>query len=86
VSEAAADFKARLDKAAAALREARRLLGRAEHWPVDEDVLDLHRELRGLIVLAEESYRSGVGLDPWAIDLWLHEHGYKRSPEEEAAR
>jgi len=23
-----------------------------------------------------------AGLDPWAIDLWLYEHGYTRSPDQ----
>ena len=73
------DVKANLKEAERALREAGRLLAQVEgRWTPDADVLDLHREIAGLITLTEESYRSGRALDPWAIDLWLYEHGYKR--------
>lgn len=66
------------------MREAGRLLAQVEgRWSPDEDVLDLHREIAGLIALGEESYRSGVAPDRWAIDLWLYEHGYKHSPDED---
>jgi hypothetical protein len=37
--------------------------------------------VQGLAVLAQECYRNPVpGLDSWAIELWLYEHGYKRDP------
>jgi hypothetical protein len=55
-----AKFKATLGKAAAKLREARRLLAQAERWPVDEDVLDLHRELRGWSCSARRATARGV--------------------------
>lgn len=74
---AAFKYEGKLVSARRSLREALALVEDINQPGDDEDVLDLLWELRGLIVLAEEGYRSGVALDPWAIDLWLHEHGYK---------
>jgi hypothetical protein len=79
-----ADAKAKLKKAERALREAGRLLSQVEgRWTPDEDVLDLLREIEGLTVLGRECVRSGQPLDQAAQELWLYEHGYKRSPEDD---
>jgi hypothetical protein len=73
-----AAFRAELQKAKRYLRDALALANQIDRPGDDEDILDLLRELRGLTVLCRECYRTGRGVDEWACELWLYEHGYKR--------
>jgi transcriptional regulator with XRE-family HTH domain len=63
-------FESKLATADSALRKALGLLEKVDQEGDDDDILFRINQLRTLVEVVDETYRSGKSLDTWANELW----------------